>query len=125
MTHRNSTSKHTFAIQKEDQNMIANIVKERRMHLKYTQQELADKSKLSLRSIQRIEKGEVIPRMHTLKALSDSLNISIDLLNRDTGTSKTAQGTNHHFQESHYVCFCYNLHIITGYGIHCPIRNIS
>lgn len=48
-------------------NMIASIVKEKRQELNMTQQELADLTNLSLRSIQRIEKGEVMPRKHTLK----------------------------------------------------------
>lgn len=60
--------------------MIAKLVKEKRMEFKYTQQELADLSNLSLRSIQRIEKGEVVPRMHSLKALSECLNFSLDFL---------------------------------------------
>ncbi len=70
----------------EKQKMIATIVKEKRIHFKYTQQELADISKISLRSIQRIEKGEVIPRMHTLKALSGCLNFSLDFLDRNDST---------------------------------------
>ena len=65
---------------KERQQIIATIVKEKRMELKYTQQELADISNISLRSIQRIEKGEVNPRMHTLKTLSYYLNFSVDIL---------------------------------------------
>jgi len=60
--------------------MIATIVKEKRTNLKYTQQQLADISNISLRSIQRIEKGEVNPRMHTLKILSKCLNFSLDFL---------------------------------------------
>ena len=73
---------------REKKKMIATIIKEKRNHLKYTQQELADKSKISLRSIQRIEKGEVIPRMHTLKALSTSLNFSLDFLDKKEANSR-------------------------------------
>lgn len=63
--------------------MIADIVKERRTRKGYTQKELSDISKISLRSIQRIEKGEVVPRMYTLKTLADSLDFSLDLLNEE------------------------------------------
>ena len=66
----------------EKKKRIAIVVKEKRNALKYTQQELADLSKISLRSIQRIEKGEVIPRMHTLKALAANLNFSLDFLDK-------------------------------------------
>lgn len=71
----------------EKQKMIATIVKEKRNSFKYTQQELADISKISLRSIQRTEKGEVTPRMHTLKALSDCLNFSLDFLDHNNSNS--------------------------------------
>lgn len=57
------------------QKMIATIVKEKRKTLGYTQQEVSDITKISLRSIQRIEKGTVMPRMHTLKALSELNNL--------------------------------------------------
>lgn len=63
--------------------MIATIVKEKRKTLGYTQQEVSDITKISLRSIQRIEKGTVMPRMHTLKALSESLDFSLDMLNSE------------------------------------------
>jgi transcriptional regulator with XRE-family HTH domain len=67
----------------EKKHMIATIVKEKRVKLKYTQQELADISNISLRSIQRIEKGEVVPRMHTLKTLSECLHFPLDFLDKN------------------------------------------
>ncbi|MBT34595.1 MAG: hypothetical protein CMO01_33450, partial [Thalassobius sp.] len=72
---------------KEKQKMIATIVKEKRINLNYTQKELADISNISLRSIQRIEKGEVTPRMHTLKILSNCLNFSLDFLNKSENSN--------------------------------------
>ena len=42
-----------------------------------TQEELADDSKLSLRTIQRIEKGENIPRGKTLELIEQSLDIHL------------------------------------------------
>lgn len=73
------------------QKMIATIVKENRLRANYTQQELSDKTNISLRSIQRIEKGDVLPRMHTLKVLADALNFSLDLL---TATPHVADSEN-------------------------------
>tara|TARA_A100000171_G_scaffold52542_1_gene71468 strand:- start:7594 stop:7998 length:405 start_codon:yes stop_codon:yes gene_type:complete len=71
-------------MQDKQQEIIANTVKKYRIAMGYTQQELADVSNISLRSIQRIEKGQVTPRMHTLKVLAKHLGFSLDLLdNRD------------------------------------------
>lgn len=41
-----------------------------------TQQELAERCKVTLRTIQRIESGSVIPRSYTLKLLSDNLSFN-------------------------------------------------
>lgn len=71
--------------------MIADIVKENRTIKGYTQKELSDVSKISLRSIQRIENGEVVPRMYTLKTLADCLDFSLDFLNEEK--SNHAQGS--------------------------------
>jgi transcriptional regulator with XRE-family HTH domain len=50
----------------------------------YSQEELSHLSGISLRTIQRIEKGEVNPRGHTLKALAESLRIELyDLKTED------------------------------------------
>lgn len=67
----------------KEQKMIATIVKENRKKLGYTQQEVSDITRISLRSIQRIEKGTVMPRMHTLRTLSESLNFSLDFLGQE------------------------------------------
>lgn len=63
-----------------DQKLIAEIVKYKRIGLGYTQKEVSEMSRISLRSIQRIEKGEVMPRMHTLKLLANCLDFSLDSL---------------------------------------------
>ncbi|TRZ41895.1 hypothetical protein DMZ48_15930 [Robertkochia solimangrovi] len=60
--------------------MIATIVKERRMKFNYTQMELAEISNISLRSIQRIENGAVMPRVHTLKILAKILDFPLELI---------------------------------------------
>lgn len=63
--------------------MIAQKVKNNRLRKGLTQQELSDKTNLSLRSIQRIENGEVNPRMHTLKTLARHLDFSLDGFNKE------------------------------------------
>lgn len=49
---------------------------DRRKEVKLTQQELSEKTGVSLRTIQRIEKGEVIPRTFTVKQIEKALNLS-------------------------------------------------
>lgn len=56
----------------------ARLVKEGRIAKGYTQQELSDLTRISLRSVQRIENGEVLPRLYTLKILADQLGFSLD-----------------------------------------------
>ncbi|TRO67567.1 helix-turn-helix domain-containing protein [Christiangramia sabulilitoris] len=53
------------------------MVKSNRIQKGYTQAILAEKTKLSLRSIQRIEKGDVCPREYTLKVLSEILEVPL------------------------------------------------
>lgn len=53
----------------------------------FTQESLADATNLSLSTIQRIEKGKVIPRSHTLKSISDVLGI--ELLNHLSSIKST------------------------------------
>jgi transcriptional regulator with XRE-family HTH domain len=60
-----------------DKQEIARLVKAGRMEKGYTQQELADLCGLSLRSVQRIENAEVLPRLYTIKILADRLGFPI------------------------------------------------
>lgn len=53
-------------------------VKELRIKQGLSQEELADKTGLSLRTIQRIENGESVPRGDTLKRLSIALQVTPD-----------------------------------------------
>lgn len=55
---------------------IAQQVKEARHQKGLTQNALAEQSGLSLRSIQRIENGEVSPRVYSLNKLSEILDFS-------------------------------------------------
>ena len=58
--------------------MLANLVKETRIAKGYTQKELSELTNISTRSIQRIENGELKPRLFTLKTLSKSLGFSLE-----------------------------------------------
>lgn len=64
--------------------IIARAIREGRAAKGLTQQELADLAGISLRSVQRIEGGEVSPRAYTLRVLGEKLGIS------DWGASDSA-----------------------------------
>src|SRR5689334_17972688 len=55
-------------------------VKDQRIRLGLSQEELAEKTGLSLRTVQRIENGESVPRGDTLRRLSIALQSSPDEL---------------------------------------------
>ncbi len=58
--------------------MIGQKIKELRLLKGYTQEDLADKTKLSVRTIQRIENGEVDPRTYTLNLLAEALDVALE-----------------------------------------------
>src|SRR6188768_3818431 len=58
--------------------MIAALVRDGRLAKGYTQKELSELSNISIRSIQRIENGEIVPRNYTLKSLAKILDLSFD-----------------------------------------------
>ena len=55
-------------------------IKELRESKGLSQEELCENSGISLRTIQRIENGESVPRGSTLKTIASSLNVSPDFL---------------------------------------------
>lgn len=57
---------------------LGNKINELRQQKGFTQEDLADKCYLNVRSIQRIEAGEVIPRLSTLKILSEVLEFKFN-----------------------------------------------
>tara|TARA_R110000744_G_scaffold335114_2_gene440462 strand:+ start:240 stop:845 length:606 start_codon:yes stop_codon:yes gene_type:complete len=57
---------------------LAQKVKALRNRKGFSQEELSDKTGLSLRTIQRIEKGETEPRGDSLKRLASTFNVSPD-----------------------------------------------
>lgn len=46
-----------------------------------SQEQLAEKTKVTVRTIQRLEKGEVAPHLRTVKMLAAALDIEVDDLN--------------------------------------------
>ena len=63
---------------------IGQQIKELRLKKGMTQEELADKTEISVRTIQRIEKGEVDPRSHTIQSIASALEVDYDeLINCD------------------------------------------
>ena len=64
--------------------MISTLIKEGRVAKGFTQKELSGLSNVSVRSIQRIENGEIVPRSYTLKTLAEILGLSFDTIQNDT-----------------------------------------
>lgn len=58
--------------------MLATLVKEGRIAKGFTQKELSELTNISTRSIQRIENGELTPRLYTIKTLSATLGFALD-----------------------------------------------
>lgn len=54
-------------------------IKELRIKKGMTQEELADKTEVSVRTIQRIENGEVDPRAYTLQMIAKALDVDFSL----------------------------------------------
>lgn len=63
---------------KAEKNKIAKLIKDARVSKGYSQQQLADLTQLNLRSVQRIEKAEVLPRAYSLNLLAKQLNLDIE-----------------------------------------------
>ena len=55
------------------------LIKELRIKKGMTQEELADKTEVSVRTIQRIENGEVDPRAYTLQMIARALEVDYNL----------------------------------------------
>jgi transcriptional regulator with XRE-family HTH domain len=75
-------------------NLIAKKISETRRIQGLTQEELAEKSQINLRTIQRIENNESEPRGKTLSLICDVLQIDIrELLTTDNSQNKINIGT--------------------------------
>jgi len=55
------------------------LIKELRIKKGMTQEELADKTEVTARTIQRIENGEVDPRVYTLQMIAKALEVDYNL----------------------------------------------
>ena len=62
---------------------IGSKIKRLRIERGYTQQELSDLSKLSIRTIQRIENNEGDSSSHTIKSICEVLEVDFENLNND------------------------------------------
>lgn len=62
---------------------------ELRKNLSITQEELANQTGVSTRTIQRIEQGEVTPRLTTLKLLSEALDYNLNNIATNSRIDKT------------------------------------
>lgn len=61
----------------ETQSIAKNLVYQRKLK-GYTQEELSEKTQVTVRTIQRIEKGVVNPHLQTIKLLATALNVEIE-----------------------------------------------
>lgn len=63
----------------KNQSLGENLIYQRKLK-GFTQEELSDKTTVGVRTIQRIEKGEVRPHLQTVKLLAVGLDIEVDKL---------------------------------------------
>lgn len=61
----------------ETQSIAKNLVYQRKLK-GYTQEELSEKTQVTIRTIQRIEKGEVSPHLQTIKLLAAALDVDVN-----------------------------------------------
>lgn len=59
------------------QSVGKNLIYQRKLK-GYTQDTLSERSKVTIRTIQRIEKGDVNPQLQTIKLLAEALDIAVD-----------------------------------------------
>jgi transcriptional regulator with XRE-family HTH domain len=63
---------------------IGKLIKELRTKKGLTQEELAERTEVSARTIQRIENGEVVPRAYTLQMIAKALDVDFSLFSVET-----------------------------------------
>lgn len=93
---------------------IADLVKTARLAKGYTQLDLAEKSNISLRSIQRIENAEVNARVYTLRILAQVLEFPVPVevlvgLTREKAHSKQHGKSSHSFLIAVVIGICFIL----------------
>lgn len=68
------------------------LIKTLRLQKGMTQEELADKTEVSARTIQRIENGEVDPRAYTLQMIAKALEVDFSLFVANEADESTEAG---------------------------------
>ena len=76
---------------KSSKEKIALLIKNARINRGYSQPQLADLVKLNLRSVQRIENAEVLPRAYNLNLIARELELDIAVLKEESKISDTAE----------------------------------
>lgn len=71
------------------------LIKELRVKKGLTQEDLAERTELSARTIQRIENGEVDPRAYTLQMIAKALDVDFSLFVEETNDDKKDQEVNY------------------------------
>lgn len=61
----------------KNQTLSENLIYQRKLK-GYTQEDLSDKTTVGVRTIQRIEKGDVKPHLQTIKLLAVGLDVNVD-----------------------------------------------
>lgn len=72
-----------------DQNILAGNIQKYRKKKKISQQALADKCSVSAQAVSKWECGQAAPSIENIMAISDILDVSIDVLLRDCRPDKT------------------------------------
>ncbi len=72
----------------------AKLIKELRIKKGLTQEDLADRTEVSARTIQRIENGEVDPRAYTLQMIAKALDVDFSIFVNDTNDDEEIQEEN-------------------------------
>ena len=70
---------------------IADLISNTRKRKQLTQEELADLSKVNLRTIQRIENSENVPRGNTLKLICEALDLNVPNSEVELTQTKTSK----------------------------------
>lgn len=76
-------------MEKFNTQQLGSLIKQSRIKKGFTQQQVADMTQLSLRSVQRIEKGEVKPRRYSLEMLANQLEFTLITVEDELTESKS------------------------------------
>ncbi len=71
-----------------------------------TQEQLAEMANVTVRTIQRIENGESIPRSFTIKSLADALEINFEDLSDGLDQPTISDGNSEPVTETHFLKIC-------------------